>query len=135
MEKIFHVKKNRFSSTDETLRFIFNRFYGMLNAEIVRNENGKPFLKSKETTPPLFCSVSHTDNELFIAISRKNVGLDVENTHRTVHYEPIIKHFSPFIKEKGKLKNDTIVATIMSNLGLNKFASENKINSIKLYPY
>ena len=43
MEKIFHVKKNRFSSTDETLRFIFNRFYGILNAEIIRNENGKHF--------------------------------------------------------------------------------------------
>ena len=103
MEKIFHVKKNRFSSTDETLRFIFNRFYGILNAEIIRNENGKPFLKSKETIPPLFCSVSHTDNELFIAISSKNVGLDVENTHRTVHYEPIIKRFSTL--ERKEIQN------------------------------
>lgn len=32
-----------------------------------------------------------------------------------------------YLKEKGKLKNDTIVSTIMSNLGLNKFCSSNDI--------
>ena len=32
-----------------------------------------------------------------------------------------------YLQEKGKLKNDTIVATIMSNLGLNKFAKENNL--------
>ena len=32
-----------------------------------------------------------------------------------------------YLKEKGKLKNDTIVATIMSNLGLSKFAEKNNL--------
>ena len=35
--------------------------------------------------------------------------------------------FGNYLKEKGKLKNDTIVATIMSNMGLNKFAANNNI--------
>ena len=34
---------------------------------------------------------------------------------------------SNYLKEKGKLNKDTVVATVMSNLGLNKFASENGI--------
>lgn len=35
--------------------------------------------------------------------------------------------FSKYLQEKGKLKNNTLVATIMSNLGLNKFAKENNL--------
>lgn len=34
---------------------------------------------------------------------------------------------SNYLKEKGELSKDTVVATVMSNLGLNKFASENGI--------
>ena len=33
-----------------------------------------------------------------------------------------------YLKEKGKLKNDTIVSTMMSNLGLNKFCNSNGID-------
>ena len=33
-----------------------------------------------------------------------------------------------YLKEKGKLKNDTLVATIMSNLGLKKFSEDNNLN-------
>ncbi len=36
--------------------------------------------------------------------------------------------FSKYLQEKGKLNNNTLVATIMSNLGLNKFAEENELN-------
>ena len=36
--------------------------------------------------------------------------------------------FASYLKEKGRLKKDTVVATIMSNLGLKKFAEANKIN-------
>ena len=35
---------------------------------------------------------------------------------------------SNYLKEKNKLKNDTLVATVMSNLGLRKYAQENNIN-------
>ena len=32
------------------------------------------------------------------------------------------------MKEKGTLKNDTVVATVMSNLGLKKYCNENNLN-------
>ena len=35
------------------------------------------------------------------------------------------------IKSKGKLNKDTIVATVMSNLGLNKYAKQNELNFIQ----
>ena len=35
--------------------------------------------------------------------------------------------FSKYMKEKGTLKNDTVVATVMSNLGLSKYAKENDL--------
>ncbi|MCI9016941.1 MAG: phosphoglucosamine mutase [Clostridia bacterium] len=35
---------------------------------------------------------------------------------------------SKYFKEKGELKQNTIVATVMSNLGLSKYAKENKIS-------
>lgn len=35
--------------------------------------------------------------------------------------------FSKYMKEKGTLKNDTVVATVMSNLGLSKYAKENAL--------
>lgn len=39
----------------------------------------------------------------------------------------ILAIFSKYLQEKEKLKNDTLVATIMSNMGLNKFAKENNL--------
>ena len=35
---------------------------------------------------------------------------------------------SKYMKEKGKLSNDTVVATVMSNMGLDEFTFNNKIN-------
>jgi len=35
--------------------------------------------------------------------------------------------FSKHMKEKGNLKNDTVVATVMSNLGLSKYSKENDL--------
>lgn len=43
----------------------------------------------------------------------------------------ILAIFSKYFKEKGKLSNDTLVATIMSNLGLSKYAEKNDINFIQ----
>lgn len=38
---------------------------------------------------------------------------------------------SMYLKQKGKLAKDTIVATVMSNLGLTKFSKENNLNLLQ----
>lgn len=101
MEKIFHTKRNTFSSTDEALQYMFNRYFGVSNAIIVRN-NGKPYLQNGKNVPLLF-SVTHTENELFIAVSDKNVGIDAEKNTRLVAYEPIIKRFT--FAEREEIRN------------------------------
>lgn len=91
MEKIFHAQRNQFSSTDEALQTIFARFFSMQSVCILR-EGGKPHVK--ESPFPLFFSVTHTENHLFIAVSDREVGIDAENVHRSINYLPILRRFS-----------------------------------------
>ena len=43
----------------------------------------------------------------------------------------ILAIISDTLKKEGKLNKDTIVATVMSNLGLNKYCNENNMNLIQ----
>lgn len=55
--------------------------------------------------------------------------LAVTDKGELVDGDIILAIFSKYLKEKGNLKKDTVVATVMSNLGLNKFV---KANGLKL---
>lgn len=71
------------------------------------------------------------DNSLSLGISYDGDGdrcLAVDENGEIVNGDIILAIFSKYLKEQGKLKDDTIVATVMSNLGLNKFAKENSFN-------
>lgn len=71
------------------------------------------------------------DNNLSLGISYDGDGdrcLAVTDKGELVDGDIILAIFAKYLKEKGKLKKDTVVATVMSNLGLNKFAKENKLN-------
>lgn len=100
MEKLFHANVTAFASTDEALRALFQRFFYLRDVRIVR-KNGKPYLEN--APQPLYFSVSHTDDELFIAVSDKNVGVDAEKACRRVEYKPILKRFSP--SERREIAN------------------------------
>ncbi len=51
----------------------------------------------------------------------------VDENGKVVDGDVILAIISKYLKEHGKLKNDTLVATIMSNLGLKNYARENNI--------
>ena len=53
--------------------------------------------------------------------------LAVDETGETMDGDIILAICAKNLKEKGNLKNDTLVTTIMSNMGLKKFCSQNKI--------
>ena len=101
MEKIFYTKRNAFASSEDAVRNILRDFFGYSNPQILRTENGKPYLAQPIT--PLFFSVAHTQDALFIAFSSENVGLDVERTDRNVNYLPIIRKFPE--TERKKIAN------------------------------
>jgi len=55
----------------------------------------------------------------------------VDENGNEIDGDTILAISSNYLKEKGKLKNNTLVATVMSNLGLKKYAEENNINFIQ----
>ena len=54
--------------------------------------------------------------------------LAVDEFGNEVDGDTILAIFANYLKEKGRLNKDTVVATVMSNLGLKKFATNNNMN-------
>lgn len=70
------------------------------------------------------------ENKLSLGISYDGDGdrcLAVDENGEIIDGDIIIGIFAKHLKEQGKLNKDTAVATVMSNLGLNKFAEENSL--------
>ena len=57
--------------------------------------------------------------------------LAVDENGNEIDGDKIIAIISQYLKSKGKLNKDTIVATVMSNLGLNKYAKQNELNFVQ----
>ena len=71
------------------------------------------------------------ENNLNLGIAYDGDGdrcLAVDENGNEVDGDMILAIFSSYLKENQKLKKDTVVATVMSNLGLKKFAENNDIN-------
>ena len=84
------------------------------------------------------CGSTHIDkiskfvieNGLLLGIAYDGDGdrcLAVDENGEVIDGDIILAIFAKYFKEQGMLKNDTIVATVMSNLGLNKFTKENNL--------
>lgn len=70
------------------------------------------------------------ENKLNLGISYDGDGdrcLAVDENGEIIDGDIILAIFSKYLQKQKELKKDTIVATVMSNLGLNKFAEENKL--------
>ena len=102
-----------------------------INFEIINNEpNGININKN--------CGSTHLENlkkwvvegPLSLGIAYDGDGarcLAIDENGNEVDGDLILAVIANYLKEKGKLKNDTIVATIMSNLGLKSFAKKNNM--------
>ena len=91
MEKIFFIDNPSQISSLTAIEHILAEHFQIPHAKIIRNENGKPYLENAKT--PLFFSVTHTKELLFIAFSDENVGVDAELLDRQVHYENVLRRF------------------------------------------
>ena len=85
------------------------------------------------------CGSTHMEGlQKFVVEHKCNLGiaydgdgdrcLAVNEKGELVDGDCIMAIISNYFKEKGKLKKDTLVATVMSNLGLRKYAEENGIH-------
>ena len=84
------------------------------------------------------CGSTHLDMlKNFVVTNKCDLGiaydgdgdrcLAVDSNGNEIDGDIILAIISKYLKEKGKLKNDTIVATVMSNLGLKKYCKNNNL--------
>ena len=74
------------------------------------------------------------DNNCNLGIAYDGDGdrsLAVDQCGNEVDGDIIMAIVSNYLKEKGELKKDTLVATVMSNLGLKKYCEKNKISFVQ----
>ena len=74
------------------------------------------------------------DNKLSLGIAFDGDGdrcLAVDENGKEIDGDKILAIISNSLKKKGKLSKDTIVATVMSNLGLNKYTRDNGLELIQ----
>ncbi len=57
--------------------------------------------------------------------------LAIDENGNEIDGDKILAIISNYLKSKGKLNKDTVVATVMSNLGLNKYSKDNGLNFIQ----
>ena len=103
-----------------------------INYEIINNEPNGININDN-------CGSTHIENLKKLVVQKHlNLGiaydgdgdrcLAVDENGNEIDGDMILAIFANYLKEKGKLKKDTVVATIMSNLGLKKFAQNNNLN-------
>ncbi len=85
------------------------------------------------------CGSTHLDVlKKYVVENKCNLGiaydgdgdrcLAIDEKGNEIDGDILLAVISNYMKEKGTLKKDTLVATVMSNLGLKKYAEENNIN-------
>lgn len=88
------------------------------------------------------CGSTHLDklkkfvveNKLSLGVAYDGDGdrcLAVDEKGEEIDGDKIMAIISNYLKKKGKLSKDTVVATVMSNLGLNKYARDNGLELIQ----
>ena len=88
------------------------------------------------------CGSTHLDNlKKFVKENNLSLGvaydgdgdrcLAIDEQGNEIDGDKLLAIISNHLRKKGTLKKDTIVATVMSNLGLNKFARDNGLELIQ----
>ncbi len=74
------------------------------------------------------------DNHISLGVAYDGDGdrcLAVDEKGNEIDGDKLLAIISQHLRKKGKLKKDTIVATVMSNLGLNKYARDNGLELLQ----
>jgi len=74
------------------------------------------------------------ENRMSLGIAYDGDGdrcLAVDENGEEIDGDKLLAIIGQYLREKGQLSKDTIVATVMSNLGLNKYAEQNKLQLLQ----
>ncbi len=78
-------------NSHEFLFSVLSRFHGVLDTNLLRSKNGKPYLSKS----PVHFSLSHSEKVTAVAVYSSPVGLDVEYTQKSVDYSAILRRLTP----------------------------------------
>ena len=73
-------------------------------------------------------------NKMSLGIAYDGDGdrcLAIDENGEEIDGDKLLAIIAKYLKEKGKLSKDTIVATVMSNLGLNKYSQQNNLQLLQ----
>ena len=73
-------------------------------------------------------------NKMSLGIAYDGDGdrcLAIDENGEEIDGDKLLAIISKYLKQKGKLAEDTIVATVMSNLGLNKYTEQNELQLLQ----
>ena len=120
-------------ATYKSAELIFNLLG--INHEIINNNpNGININENCGSTHLESLKQYVIKNKMSLGIAYDGDGdrcLAIDENGEEIDGDKILAILSKYLKEKGKLSKDTIVATVMSNLGLNKYAEKNGLNLIQ----
>lgn len=108
-----------------------------LNGQVILVNNtpdGMNINKKCGSTNPEVIQQLVLDNQADIGLSFDGDGdriIAVDEKGNIIDGDHILAICGTYLKSKGKLKNDTIVGTIMTNIGLDIYSHENNINIAK----
>lgn len=120
-------------ATYEVAKYIFEELG--INYRIINNfPNGININKDCGSTHLENLKKYVIDNKLSLGIAYDGDGdrcLAVDELGNEIDGDILLSVLSKNLKEENKLKNNSIVATVMSNIGLKKYAEENKMQFIE----
>lgn len=108
-----------------------------LNGQVILVNNtpdGMNINKKCGSTNPEVIQKLVLDKKADIGLSFDGDGdriIAVDEEGNIINGDHILAICGTYLKSKGKLKNDTIVGTIMTNIGLDIYSQENNINIVK----
>lgn len=120
-------------ATYEVADKVFNTL-GINHVIINNNPNGININEGCGSTHLEMLKQYVVENNMSLGIAYDGDGdrcLAVDENGEEIDGDKLLAIIADYLKEKGKLSKDTIVATVMSNLGLNKYTEQNKMKLIQ----
>ena len=99
---IFYSSKEKECNSNRFLSIILNEEYGISDYEIIKNKNGKPYLKDNN----IYFNISHKNDLIGIAVSKKEIGFDIEyiDHKKEINESVLNNYFSE--SERNYVNND-----------------------------
>ncbi len=97
MNYLYIAPRKNYPISSALITHILSTYHALPSVEILYTENGKPYVEA-----PIYFSLSHTESLICLAVSEKEVGVDMERIDRAVDFPVIASRYFPYRSPKTK---------------------------------